>query len=123
MSLQFLDNYDNNKLRLKFMVEPKNLEYFTYVKDAVKIRIIDCNKLSKYKLLGDSGMKMAKKGFAVTSRASLRPCVRHTFFFSLLKYFQREDVSGVFLSLVRGGVGIICSFFFCNGRMLRTYLI
>ena len=51
-----------NKVKLKFMVVPEELEKMAYVEDPVKTCIIDCKRMSERGLLGDSGMKLAKAG-------------------------------------------------------------
>jgi hypothetical protein len=51
------------KVKLTFMVVPEELATKAYVPRKVKLKIINCEKMFKLGILGDSGKEMARNGF------------------------------------------------------------
>ena len=50
------------KVKLTFMVVPEELATKAYVPRKVKLKIVNCEKMFKLGILGDSGKEMAKAG-------------------------------------------------------------
>lgn len=51
------------KLELNFMVEPQELKEKAYVRDGIRVKIVDILGMKEQKLLGESGLRMAERGF------------------------------------------------------------
>jgi hypothetical protein len=52
-----------SKLELNFMVDPNELANKAYVKDGIRIKIIDIDKMREQNILGESGLRLAQRGF------------------------------------------------------------
>lgn len=50
------------KVKLKFMVVPEQLEKFAYVPNKVKVKIIDPEAIFLMGILGESGRKLVENG-------------------------------------------------------------